>query len=49
MPAEVLERLLNLDLPVHWVRGNADREVLECMRREALAPDLTARGWPGGR
>ena len=28
MPAEVLDRLLALELPLRWVRGNADREVV---------------------
>jgi predicted phosphodiesterase len=28
MPAEVLDRLAALELPVRWVRGNADREVV---------------------
>jgi putative phosphoesterase len=28
MPAEVLDRLAGLDVPVRWVRGNADREVV---------------------
>jgi putative phosphoesterase len=29
MPAEVLDALSALDVPVRWVRGNADREVLD--------------------
>lgn len=29
MPAEVLDALSRLDMPIRWVRGNADREVLE--------------------
>ena len=28
LPAEVLDRLAGLDVPVRWVRGNADREVV---------------------
>jgi putative phosphoesterase len=28
LPAEVLDRLAALELPVRWVRGNADREVV---------------------
>lgn len=28
LPAEVLDRLLALELPLRWVRGNADREVV---------------------
>jgi predicted phosphodiesterase len=28
LPAEVLDRLAGLSLPVRWVRGNADREVV---------------------
>jgi predicted phosphodiesterase len=33
MPAEVLDRLSGLDLPVRWVRGNADREVVDFFDR----------------
>jgi predicted phosphodiesterase len=33
MPAEVLDRLAALDLPVRWVRGNADREVVDFFDR----------------
>jgi predicted phosphodiesterase len=33
MPAEVLDRLRGLDLPVRWVRGNADREVVDFFDR----------------
>jgi predicted phosphodiesterase len=33
MPAEVLDRLTGLDLPVRWVRGNADREVVDFFDR----------------
>jgi predicted phosphodiesterase len=33
MPAEVLDRLAGLDLAVRWVRGNADREVVEAFDR----------------
>ena len=29
LPAEVLDRLSSLDVPIRWVRGNADREVVE--------------------
>jgi predicted phosphodiesterase len=44
MPAEVLDRLSGLDLPVRWVRGNADREVVDFFDRgdtdaSAHAPD----------
>jgi len=28
LPAQVLDRLAGLDVPVRWVRGNADREVV---------------------
>ena len=28
LPADVLDRLAGLDVPVRWVRGNADREVV---------------------
>jgi putative phosphoesterase len=33
MPAEVLDRLTALQLPVRWVRGNADREVVDFFDR----------------
>ena len=31
MPLETLARLQALDMPVHFIRGNGDREVLACM------------------
>jgi putative phosphoesterase len=33
MPAEVLDRLAAVELPLRWVRGNADREVVDCFDR----------------
>jgi putative phosphoesterase len=33
LPAEVLDRLAALELPLHWVRGNADREVVAAFDR----------------
>jgi predicted phosphodiesterase len=33
MPAEVLDRLGALELPLRWVRGNADREVVDFFDR----------------
>src|SRR5262245_38644388 len=32
MPQEVMDRLLGLEIPVRFIRGNGDREVLELMR-----------------
>jgi|SRR5579875_1081591 len=32
MPRETIARLLSLDLPVHFLQGNGDREVVACMR-----------------
>ena len=32
MPRETLERLLSLDIPVRFIRGNGDREILAQMR-----------------
>lgn len=32
MPRETLTHLLTLDLPVHFILGNGDREVLACLR-----------------
>jgi predicted phosphodiesterase len=48
MPAEVLDRLTGLALPVRWVRGNADREVVAHFDRgdtdhEAYGPDAPAQ------
>jgi putative phosphoesterase len=34
MPREVLERLLGLEVPVRFIKGNADREVVARMRGE---------------
>jgi putative phosphoesterase len=43
MPAEVLDRLTALERPIRWVRGNADREVVEAFDRgdtdASLHPD----------
>jgi predicted phosphodiesterase len=38
MPAEVLDRLAGLDPPVRWVRGNADRGVVEAFDRGDTDP-----------
>jgi predicted phosphodiesterase len=38
MPAAVLDRLLALAAPVRWVRGNADREVVEAFDRGDTDP-----------
>ena len=48
MPAAVLDRLRTLDLPVRWVRGNADREVVDAFDRgdtdaSAHPDDVAAR------
>jgi hypothetical protein len=40
MPAEVLDRLAALDLPLRWVRGNADREVVDCFDRGDTDPSV---------
>ena len=43
-PCEALARLDSLEVPVHWVRGNGEREVAEAIRAPAPAPDdLVAR------
>jgi putative phosphoesterase len=34
MPRETLARLMNIEMPVHFIRGNGDREVLALMRGE---------------
>jgi putative phosphoesterase len=38
MPAEVLDRLAALELPLRWVRGNADREVVASFDRGDTDP-----------
>jgi putative phosphoesterase len=38
LPAEVLDRLTALDLPLRWVRGNADREVVASFDRGDTDP-----------
>jgi predicted phosphodiesterase len=38
MPAEVLDRLSALELSVRWVRGNADRQVVDHMDRGDTDP-----------
>jgi diadenosine tetraphosphatase ApaH/serine/threonine PP2A family protein phosphatase len=48
MPAAVLDRLRALDLPTRWVRGNADREVVDAYDRgdtdaAAHPDDIAAR------
>jgi putative phosphoesterase len=48
LPAEVLDRLAGLDVPVRWVRGNADREVVAHFDRgdtdhSIYAPDAPAQ------
>jgi putative phosphoesterase len=48
MPAAVLDRLQALDLPVRWVQGNADREVVDAFDRgdtdaSAHPDDVAAR------
>jgi putative phosphoesterase len=54
MPHEVLERLLALPWPVHWVRGNADRCVVAAFdgavpADEAHEPMWVADAWTAGR
>jgi putative phosphoesterase len=49
LPAEVLDRLAGLDLPVRWVRGNADREVVGYFDRGDTDPWGYAPDDPAGR
>lgn len=37
MPRETLKRLQNLDVPVHFILGNGDREVLACLQGVAIS------------
>jgi predicted phosphodiesterase len=49
MPAAALDRLVRLDVPVRWVRGNADREVVDFFDRGDLDPSVHPRGDPASR
>jgi predicted phosphodiesterase len=49
LPAEVLDRLAALVLPVRWVRGNADREVVASFDRGDTDPSLYAPDDPAAR
>jgi putative phosphoesterase len=49
MPAEVLDRLAALDVPVRWVRGNADREVVASFDRGDTDPAAHPPDDPAGR
>jgi putative phosphoesterase len=43
MPAEVLDTLSALDVPLRWVHGNADREVLDPPTDDESAAAIVAR------
>jgi len=55
MPRETIERLMALERPVHFVRGNADREIVECYDRGLTAierlddPALRSAAFAAGR
>jgi putative phosphoesterase len=49
MPAAVLDRLAALALPVRWVRGNADREVVQAFDRDDTDPAAYPPDDPAGR
>ena len=49
LPAEVLDRLTGLDLPVRWVRGNADREVVAHFDRGDTDPSVYGPDAPAQR
>jgi putative phosphoesterase len=49
LPAEVLDRLQALALPVRWVRGNADREVVAAFDRGDTDPAAYGPDDPAGR
>ncbi|MGZ8634425.1 MAG: metallophosphoesterase family protein [Solirubrobacteraceae bacterium] len=49
MPAEALDRLVALELPVRWVRGNADREVVDCFDRGDTDPSVHPADDPAAR
>jgi predicted phosphodiesterase len=49
LPAEVLDRLAALALPVRWVRGNADREVVAHFDRGDIDPTVYEPDAPAER
>ena len=49
LPAEVLDRLAGLDMPVRWVRGNADREVVAHFDRGDTDPSIYGADAPAER
>jgi predicted phosphodiesterase len=49
LPAEVLDRLAAVALPVRWVRGNADREVVESFERGDTDPSIYSPDDPAAR
>jgi predicted phosphodiesterase len=49
MPAAVLDRLARLEVPVRWVRGNADREVVDFFDRGGTDPSVHPPGDPAAR
>jgi putative phosphoesterase len=49
MPAAVLDRLEALEVPVRWVRGNADREVLDYFDRGDTDPSVHPPDDPAAR
>jgi len=44
MPSQVLERLIQLDTPVRFIRGNGDREVVAAFDGEPLPPEMSEAG-----
>lgn len=44
MPTETLERLMQLDTPVRFIRGNCDREVVSAFDGEPLRPEMSEAG-----
>lgn len=49
LPAQVLDRLSALRVPVSWVRGNADREVVACFDRGDVDASTHGPDDPAGR
>ncbi|GED66915.1 DeoR family transcriptional regulator [Brevibacillus reuszeri] len=44
MPTETLERLMQLDTPVRFIRGNGDREVVSAFDGAPLPPEMSEAG-----
>jgi len=44
MPVQTLERLLQLNIPIKFIRGNNDREVVMAFDGQPLRPEMSSKG-----